>query len=544
MEIFATIFAGLGFFFIGLKLFGNSFKKNSSRQFHHLIEVASQRRGATALLGTLAGAFTQSATAVTFIVISMTSAGLMKIRRGIPIIAWANVGTTALVLIATLDIHLAIYLLIGMVGLGYYFKLDEHDAFRTLLGALFGFSLLLLGLWMVKSGAGGLRDSLLVQEILSYASGYLLLAFLVGAVLSIITQSSSTVSAIAVTFVAADLLTLDQALLILLGASIGSGISTFLIGRRLSGTAMQIILIQCWGKSIGALLLLALTLLEIYAGVPGLKAIMALLSGDSLYQLAWAALLIQLATVTILHLFTPQLLALARQLSPKDPEEELARPLYLFDLALDDSESALDLVAKEHSRLLCRLPMYLDPIRPDAADTSPLPVATLHPASQAVGVACGDFLGDLIGRTQAQSSLKRVVNMQSRNDLLLHLLNDCKELYSLLAVDAPEQSAHRLRGQLIEGLHALLLMLADTRDDTPDELEFLLIMSGDRSSLMEQMRSKLLANDEKLSADSQRRLFAATTLLERLTWMIHSYAQLLARSERGQSQSVAVEATA
>ena len=75
-------------------------------------------------------------------------------------------------------------------------------------------------------------------------------------------------------------------------------------------------------------------------------------------------------------------------------------------------------------------------------------------------------------------------------------------------------------------------------------LEFLLMMSGDRAALMERMRSSLMANDETLCADTQRRLFAATTLFERLTWMIHSYAQLLARSDRARTQPISAEVTA
>lgn len=544
MEIFATIFAGLGLFFIGFKTFGNSLQELGGRRFNRLLHLARNYPGLSILLGTLAGAVTHSTLAVTYAIVSMSSAGVLDARRGLPILIWANVGASVIVLIATLDMHLAIYILIGLVGICHYLKLHENEVIRPIVNTLLGFALLLFGLWMIKTGAIPLRDMPAVIALLEGSFGSLPLAFLVGLILSLITWSSSTVSAISVSFVAASLLNLEQALMIALGANLGAGVAIYLLSRHMTGTGLQLVLIQVWSRALGVIVLLPLLTIEHYTALPGPVALITQLSHTPVYQLAWAVLLLQMLSATLVSLLTGPLFKLAERIAPPDPAEDLARPRYLYARAVDDPDSALELLSKEHSRLLERLPMYLDPMRPEMQASSPIPVAALHPASHAVGQSCGAFLVDLIGRTHAQSSLKHVVNMQSRNDLLMHLLDDCREFHNLLAADAPEQSARRLRNQLIEGLHALLMILADTRDDTLEELEFLLIMSGDRSSLMEQMRSKLLNNGEKLCADSQRRLFAATTLLERLTWMIHSYAQLLARSERVGTQAAPVEATA
>ena len=47
----------------------------------------------------------QSATEVTFILVSLTDSGLIKARAAAPIIVWCNVGLTALAFVTALNIH-------------------------------------------------------------------------------------------------------------------------------------------------------------------------------------------------------------------------------------------------------------------------------------------------------------------------------------------------------------------------------------------------------------------------------------------------------
>lgn len=42
---------------------------------------------------------------------------MIELRRGLPIVIWANLGTSALVLLATLDMHILILFLLGITGL-------------------------------------------------------------------------------------------------------------------------------------------------------------------------------------------------------------------------------------------------------------------------------------------------------------------------------------------------------------------------------------------------------------------------------------------
>ena len=106
-------------------------------------------------------------------------------------------------------------------------------------------------------------------------------------------------------------------------------------------------------------------LAELHGGISGIRDATALLGGDLASQVAWFYLGLQVVSAGAVSLLGPGLLALAGRLSPPDPAETLGRPRYLYEQALGEAESALDLVEKEQARLVKRLPRMLDALRPD-----------------------------------------------------------------------------------------------------------------------------------------------------------------------------------
>lgn len=537
MDIFAMFFAGLGLFFIGLRGFASSFKSSNSRLFHSLVKLAGKRRELTVLIGTFAGAITQSGVAVAFMIISLGAAGAINVRRAVPLIGWANVGTTGLVLLAAFDIYLMIYLMLGIVGVGYYLKLYDNERFRFPLEALLGLALLLLGLATLKSGASHLNEVAWVNEMLSTSPPSLVLLFVAAVLFGTIAQSSATAAAIAVTLILAGLFNMDQALVVLFGANLGSAICVYLLGRGMTGVGMQLVLMQVWSKALSVLVLLPVLIFELNSDYPGLETLAAMLTEDAGLQLTLVSLIIQLAGALMLSYLGDSLMDIAEKVAPEGRAETMGRPKYLFDQALDDPESAMDLVGKEQARLVAHLPHYLDSLRSEAQPGG-LPLQQLHGASLNLAGHCRRFISELTVRTRSAPSLERIAGMQSRNETLVHMLEGCRELNASLAHPFTEPLALRMRSSIIEGLHALLLTLEDSLNDPEDDCEILLLMSSDRSGLMEQFRSDLLDSEASLSMESRRALFTATTLFERLVWQIHNFAEVLARSDRQRESGV------
>jgi phosphate:Na+ symporter len=139
-----SLVLGLGLFFLGLRLIGENLRRLYGSSFRSVIKRTTHSPLLGAGLGTLAGAVMQSATAVTFILVSLTDSGLIKARAAAPIIVWSNVGLTALAFVTTLDIHPMVAYLVG--GAGIALGTLRIPFWQTLAGSLLGMGLILFGL--------------------------------------------------------------------------------------------------------------------------------------------------------------------------------------------------------------------------------------------------------------------------------------------------------------------------------------------------------------------------------------------------------------
>lgn len=528
MEIVADLFSGLGLFFIGIRGIGSHMKQMTGRRFRSWVARATGNAFASAVVGVIAGIVTQSSNAVTFIVVSLVTSGMVVMRRALPVLAWANVGTSLLVFLATLDIHMAVFYLLGVVGFCHYFGLNDNDRYRHIVGALFGVGMLFLGLWLIKQGAAPLKDLEWIRSLMRFSQGSMALPFTIGVVLTLVIQSSSTMSAIAVTMTTAGILTLDQTLMIVLGSNLGSGFGTFLLAGNLSGTGRQLALIQLWVKALGVLILLPWFLLEPAGEIPDLKTWSAQWGGGLAYQVAIIYLLMQLLSAALASVFSGTMERMARYWCPPHPVEALSKPLYLYEQAVDEAETALDLVEKEQARLVGLLSRQLDELRPDEVEDTICGGRDLYDASRAVGMECQHFIDRLMGHAQSHDTLERLMNVRSRNELLTHLQDGCLSLLELLREDFSETAALNLRHNMVEGLCTVLMVLDETlQEGESADCQLLLTLTSDRASVMKHLREGLIRAENGLGPETQARLLPATSLLERLIWLINRYAILL-----------------
>ncbi|WP_366554605.1 Na/Pi symporter [Aquibaculum sediminis] len=536
MESFASLFAGLGLFFIGIRYIGSHLKRMTGRRFRRVVAAATRRSGTSAIVGVLAGALTQSSNAVTFIAVGLVTAGLTEVRRAAPLVAWSNVGTAGLVLLAAVDLRLLVLFLLGLVGFAYYFDVERSARWRHVVGALLGIGLLFLGLQYIKAAAGPLRELEWMTAFLTFAGTADWLGLAIGLLGALILQSSATLTVMAVTLTGLGLLSLEQTLVLVLGSGVGSGLSVAVMAGGLSGSARQLAYFQVAVKLLGSLGVLLLFWLERDGGVPLLLAAVQALAEGTALQMALLFLVIQLAGALLSHPLQRPLLRICASLAPPAPAEALARPRFLYDQALEDSAIALELVEREQQALLTRLPALI----PADGQVVPPPAerrAVLE-ASQEVVAEGERFLSEVVRRSEGDEALGRAMNLKSRNALLQGLCETLDELMTALDTSNGTDGPPPLSANLTEAAHALLdsLVEAGGEGDAVDP-QLLRALTSDRSALMEKLRRDLLRNGAELGSDQRNGLLAATALFERLVWLIHRYAVLLPDPEaEGSSQ--------
>lgn len=520
-EILANLLAGLGLFFIGVKFVTGHTREMTGRRFRALVARLTQNPWLASVWGVIAGAVMQSTTAVTFIVMSLISAGLISVRRAMPIVAWSNVGNSALVMLTVLDIRLLALYLLGVTGIAYYFNLDHSTRWRHFVGGLLGIGLLFLGLIHMKAGAHPLKEVGWFTAFLAYTRTSYLIAFVAGGFLSFVAQSSTTVSVVAISMAKVGLLGWEQTTMIVYGANVGSGLSTTFMASNVRGVARQLAWFQGVFKLAGALVLVPLFYVEVLAGAPLIHTLMERFAADVGRQMAFIFLLYQLVSALVVLLFSTVILRLVERLSPATQEEVLARPQFIYDQALEEPETALELVAREQLRMARHLPDYLDTVREETRASAKLTPDRLHHAVGAVLKQVDSFTTDLLDQGHSRGSLERAVRLKNRNQQLLALDESLLALVQLVPDSRRAPALQTLAGRMTEALHTVLLTAVDALE-TPDEFnrETLQTLTADRGELMERIRKAMLGGDHGLGADDQQTLFALTSLFERVIWLL------------------------
>src|SRR5262249_54878735 len=147
----------------------------------------------SALAGIAAGIVTQSAHAVTYVIIGLVSGGVVDKRRAILIPTWAHVGTSVLVILVALNFAIAASYLVAVAGFAIYFGMDRSDRARHVVGAILGVGLLFLGLEAMKAGSLPVRDTLIGEGIIAGLIGHPFLLLVAGFAATILCQSSAVV---------------------------------------------------------------------------------------------------------------------------------------------------------------------------------------------------------------------------------------------------------------------------------------------------------------------------------------------------------------
>lgn len=523
----APLLAGLGLFFSGVHFVSANLTPLAGRKFRRLLMRATAYPSLGALTGILAGVITQSTNAVTFVIISMVSAGIIDKRRAMPIPVWAHVGASLLVMLVAVDLRIGASYIVALAGFAIYFGIDRADQVRHLVATFLGIGLLFLGIETLKSGAEPLRDFIVQQGILAEAARYPIILLLLGAVVTLLSQSSTVTGAIAVTAANIGLVDLTGASLLVYGANLGSGLSHALLARSLKNDGRQIALMQALQKLFGFLFMMAVLATEMVLGRPLLAPAIQALAGDVPGQVAWVFLIYQIVGSSVCALFQAPLVSRLERLLPPSRLEMLAKPAFLSEEALVEPSLALDLVACEERRLLERLPLMLDGVRSDS-EAGAASSETLKTAGIAVLQAMARYLDAVMEQGPDRADVEKLMRLQHRTANLRSLYDSLDEFVAAAEKSHRWPSSGSVADQMIEAMHALLGALVDaTASEDLVEQQMVLSMLGHRDELMERTRRRVLQENPDLPAEAQEALFATTMLFERIVWLARRSALLI-----------------
>ncbi len=538
LELSFTILAGLGLFFVGLKMLGSNLKGLAGKQFKRLIEQVSGRPLAAALGGVAAGFITQSGRTTSYLVAGFVQAGLIDVRRALPLVCWSNFGCTLIVFAAVLPMKDAILLLVGLAGLGLAFNYPPR--WQAVNGALFGVALLLFGLNLVSVSAGGFTQYAWFKAALSTIQFSFFLGFLVGMLLTFLAQSHMAIILITLAMTKAGFFNFQQAVMIIYGTHAGSSLITYALAANIRGTARQVVMAQVFYNLAGVTLFGGLFYLEFFTDADGLHMLAERFSAQPEQQAAAVALLFNLVTPLLCTLAAgPSGRFLARHWQPSE-RETLGRPQFLQEHALEEPETAQVLVEREQLRLLEWLPGYLEVARAGGVATEVARRQVHHEAFHEVAEQTRRYLADLLHQRLTVEATEHVLNLQNRQEHLETLETVAWDMLQLLRGQhaRPEDAVLALGLRLLEGFDTqLLTLVAALAQDDPEELTLLRAMTAEHGDAMQNLRRGYFTSGEGLTPADRPRLLQFTNLFERGAWTMRRYAEAVAAANARRAEN-------
>ena len=184
----------------------------------------------------------QSSSAVTVAVIGFVNAGLLGLTPALWVLFGANVGTTMTGwIVALLGLQFKIEALaLPLVGVGVLLRLTGagQQRRRALGSALVGFGLLFLGIALLQQAFTGLAGQLALPQ---GEGALVVLAQLgVGALMTVLMQSSSASMVVALTAAQGGLIGITGAAAVVIGANIGTTVTALLAGLGATSNARRV----------------------------------------------------------------------------------------------------------------------------------------------------------------------------------------------------------------------------------------------------------------------------------------------------------------
>lgn len=223
-----TLIGGLGMFLLGIHHLTEGLKGLAGDGLRRTLQRVVSGRFSAVTSGVVFTAAVQSSTAAILTVIGFVSAGLVTFPQAVGVIVGATLGTTTtpwMVAYFGLRVNVSAGAL-PMLGIGALLWLIAKGRARSLGAVLAGFGLLFTGISYMQDGMAGVEWNL---DAFGDGVGAMWLLCGLGAIMTIIMQSSS--AAVAVTLVAlnAGSLTFEQGCAMVVGQSVGSAATTALV---------------------------------------------------------------------------------------------------------------------------------------------------------------------------------------------------------------------------------------------------------------------------------------------------------------------------
>ncbi len=227
----STILGGIALFLIGMEYMESGFKAFSGGLLERVLEKSTNNTPKAITTGFLATAIIQSSSLISIITISFLSAELMTLTSAVGVIFGSNIGTTTtawLVSVFGLKIKISLYAM-PMIVMGIFIPLFlKENSWKGIASIFIGLGIIFLGIGYMKEGFETLKEGINLAQYAMAGYAGIFVYVLVGALATVVIQSSSATMAIIITALATGQIDYANALALAIGANVGTTVTAVL----------------------------------------------------------------------------------------------------------------------------------------------------------------------------------------------------------------------------------------------------------------------------------------------------------------------------
>ena len=218
-------------FLYGMNMMSSGLQKAAGNRLRNLLSAMTSNSFKGVLTGLGITTVIQSSSATTVMVVGFVNAALLTLDQAIGVIMGANIGTTVTAwLISLLGFKTDISVLaVPLMAVGFIMSIAKSEKYKNISEIVIGFSLLFLGLSLMKNSVPDLRETpeilSFIQQWTGYGFGSVIIFLLFGTVLTLVLQSSSATMALTLIMMSLGWIPFDMAAAMVLGENIGTTIT-------------------------------------------------------------------------------------------------------------------------------------------------------------------------------------------------------------------------------------------------------------------------------------------------------------------------------
>ena len=363
LEIAFNSLGGIGMFLYGMTIMSESLQRIAGERMKSILGAVSTNRVTACLTGVGVTAIIQSSSATTVMLVGFVNAGLMNMTQAVGVALGAHIGTTLTAQLLAFNIS---ELALPAIAIGGFMRvLSTNRKSKEFGGFLLGFGLLFFGMSLMKSGAGFFKESEMIVDFFTRfdatTRGGAFLCVIVGALCTMVVQSSTVTVGLTMALATQGLLTLPGAMALVLGDNIGTTITAELAAFKTDLAARRTARTNSISNIVGAAYMLVLFPFYVdlvtwfTQATSGLGPAELMVNGakpNIARYVANAHTIYNVVNATVCIISLPLLVRLGIALTPKGRDEtrgeaDLKNPLYLDERSLVSPTVALSQTRKE-----------------------------------------------------------------------------------------------------------------------------------------------------------------------------------------------------